>query len=146
MPIFDTRIRNWEVLVGNVGSIYTGENGFKARQEYAEARRAWPDEPVTLMKDGHPAIDFDPNAGYFFAEVTDTFSGEANYCWVRRYKIKATTKMGAARKLGKYEGYGLSQAWDDGSTMRYDFKGVCICAFIEGLDPDCHGNYTLTVL
>lgn len=41
---------------------------------------------------------------YFFAEVTDTFGGEANYCWVRRYKIKANTERGAINKLAKHEG------------------------------------------
>lgn len=30
-------------------------------------------------------------------EYTDTFAGEANYCWVRRGTVKATTLYGALR-------------------------------------------------
>jgi hypothetical protein len=28
-------------------------------------------------------------------EVTDTFGGEANYCWVSRYTVKAKSIRGA---------------------------------------------------
>lgn len=31
----------------------------------------------------------------YFVEVTDTFGGEANYCWVRRYKVSASSKLGS---------------------------------------------------
>ena len=32
----------------------------------------------------------------FHIEVTDTFGGEANYCWVKRFKVTAKSELGAA--------------------------------------------------
>ena len=34
-------------------------------------------------------------------EITDTFGGEANYSWVRRYEIAANTMKGAMQKLAR---------------------------------------------
>lgn len=64
-------------------------------------------------------------------EITDTFGGEANYCWVRRYSIDAASERGAIQKLAKQYGAGWRKVWDDGETSRYDLRGSCICLFIE---------------
>lgn len=37
-------------------------------------------------------------------EVTDTFGGDANYCWVRREKSCATTDRGVVRALKRLMG------------------------------------------
>lgn len=37
--------------------------------------------------------------------VTDTFAGEANYCWVHRYEIKASSSQRALRKALRLSGY-----------------------------------------
>ena len=42
----------------------------------------------------------------FFVEVTDTYAGDANYTWVHRFKVHATTFSGAMRKVN-----------DDGTTQ-----------------------------
>ncbi len=63
----------------------------------------------------------------YLAEVTDTFGGEANYCWVRRYRIKASSELGAIRKLHNLEGY----AWRKEYDGRYRAQGACIVAFVE---------------
>ena len=39
-------------------------------------------------------------------EITDTFGGEANYSWIRRYEIAANTMRGAMQKLAKQYGAG----------------------------------------
>lgn len=39
-------------------------------------------------------------------EVTDTFGGEANYCWVDRYTIEANSIRGAVNKLARIRGGG----------------------------------------
>lgn len=72
----------------------------------------------------------------FYAEVTDTFGGEANYCWSHKYHIRANTHLGAIRKLAKYEGLSFRLDWDTGDLRRYSAKGACICAFVEVFDPD----------
>ena len=41
---------------------------------------------------------------FFYFELTDTYGGELNYAWVRRYKIKANTLIGVIRKLSKDTG------------------------------------------
>ena len=67
----------------------------------------------------------------FFVEVTDTFGGEANYCWVHRYRVRAATAMGAARKVAQYRGEAIRNAMRD---TRWDVVGACICYFVDD-DP-----------
>ena len=38
---------------------------------------------------------------FYFVELTDTFGGEANYCWAKRYKVAASSFNGAIRKVAK---------------------------------------------
>ena len=41
-------------------------------------------------------------------EVTDTFAGEANYCWVKRGTTRAKTRRGiirAVKRLAGWEGW-----------------------------------------
>ena len=61
----------------------------------------------------------------FYVEVTDTFGGELNYCWVRRYAVKAKTERGAMRIVGNHEGVFMR---NDG--WKWDFIGACISAVI----------------
>ena len=67
----------------------------------------------------------------FDIEITDTFGGEANYSWVRRYQVKATSFKAAARKLAPL--YGCAE-WrctgDFGDFAGYNLSGSCVCAFI----------------
>ena len=64
-------------------------------------------------------------------EVTDTFGGDANYCWVRRYAVTAKSMLGAVQKLASIEGSGWKVDYNDGNFARYNLKGACVCAFIE---------------
>jgi hypothetical protein len=64
-------------------------------------------------------------------EVTDTFAGEANYCWVRRYKVRAKSFRGAANALARQYGGGWRKAYDTGDQARYNLQGACVCAFID---------------
>lgn len=58
----------WEVVVGNVGTVYSGTNGFTARQVYGQYvrisathtnSRAY-NEQVTLFKNGDIRYSYDP--------------------------------------------------------------------------------------
>jgi len=57
----------WEVIVGNVGSVYLGSNGFDARKHYNQYvylskhnhGRAG-GEPVTLMKNDEIELEYNP--------------------------------------------------------------------------------------
>ena len=70
------------------------------------------------------------NQETFNIEVTDTFGGEANYSWVRRYTVKAKSMRGAAIYLGRLEGGKWRKDMDCGDMRRYKMIGACICAFI----------------
>ena len=59
-------------------------------------------------------------------EYTDTFCGEANYCWRRVHKIEAISLHGALCILSRLEGLSFRSVGCD----RYDARGACICAFL----------------
>ncbi len=63
-------------------------------------------------------------------EVTDTFGGEANYSWVRRYTYTAKSFLGAIQKLAREHGGGWSKDYDTGDMARYNLSGSAVCAFV----------------
>jgi hypothetical protein len=68
-----------------------------------------------------------------FVEVTDTFGGEANYSWVRRYEMDAPdTNLKTVRRALKLSGYTgcRTKKQDYGDTIRLDFVGMCRVMFI----------------
>ena len=67
----------------------------------------------------------------FKIEITDTFGGEANYSWVRRYEYKAKSERGAIQKLAREYGSGWKFEYNDGNCSRYNMTGAAICCFIE---------------
>ena len=64
-------------------------------------------------------------------EMTDTFGGDANYCWVKREKIEAKTHKQAITKFKKIHGITLRHkiTMDCGDMRRVDLIGACICIF-----------------
>lgn len=67
----------------------------------------------------------------FKIEVTDTFGGEANYSWVRRYTIEAHNFRGAICKLARQYGAGWRLESNYGDMARYNLRGAAVCAFVE---------------
>ena len=66
----------------------------------------------------------------FNIEVTDTYGGEANYSWVRRYTYTAKSFLGAINKLAREYGAGWAKDYDTGDMARYNLTGSCVCAFV----------------
>jgi hypothetical protein len=64
-------------------------------------------------------------------EVTDTFGGDANFAWVRRYEVQAADMTGAADIMREREGGEWEIDWDFGGDTRYNMKDACICCFIN---------------
>ena len=67
-------------------------------------------------------------------ELTDTFSGEANYSWVRRYSIDAPEKLSdlaMMRRIKKAAGMngvrGVVSKYGD--TVEFRPYGVCVVLF-----------------
>jgi hypothetical protein len=69
-------------------------------------------------------------------EVTDTFGGEANYCWVKRGTTTARSRRGkieAAKRLAGWTGWCRVKASDYGDVMEIrptESSGVCQIAFV----------------
>ena len=59
-------------------------------------------------------------------EVTDTFGGEANYCWKREHSFEAVSLHGALCMLSRKEGLNFRSVGCD----RYDAQEAFICAFL----------------
>ena len=72
----------------------------------------------------------------YLIEMTDTFGGEPNYCWVRRYKTESVSIVGAVTKLSKHYGRNFRQDYCDKFSARYNAVGASICVFIEEVDND----------
>jgi len=66
----------------------------------------------------------------YIVEMTDTFGGEANYCWVRRFIVTASTHRGAMRKVSRETGY-AARCTMPGDPERWDAVGACVCWFVE---------------
>lgn len=73
-------------------------------------------------------------------EVTDTFQGEANYCWVKRGTTNAKSRRGkieAAKRVAGWQGWCRVKATDFGDMLRVEpvgTSGVCQVAFVTWKD------------
>ena len=67
---------------------------------------------------------------HYFIEMTDTFGGEANYCWVNRFIVSASSERGAMRKVARETGFNVRNVGCD----RWDAVGACVCYFVEWID------------
>ncbi len=66
----------------------------------------------------------------FYFEVTDTFAGEANYCWVKRYAIKAVSLHGALCILSRHTGFN----WKKDYYGKWNTHNACVTCF--AIDDD----------
>jgi hypothetical protein len=77
------------------------------------------------------------NQSIFFVEVTDTYGDEANYSWVHRFKVHASTYRGAIRKVRKAMSLpNAKQVANYGDMVRYNFVNTAICAFVGGYEDE----------
>lgn len=79
-------------------------------------------------------------------EITDTFGGEANYSWVKRFKVTANTVRGAVTKLAKLEGSGWRKDWSIDDTTAYLMRGACIICFVSEVYEDTPPIYNYTTI
>ena len=71
----------------------------------------------------------------FFFEVTDTFGGEANYCWVHQYIVHASSFAAAIRKVNAVEGYfKLDRIADFGDEVHWRPRGCCVVIMGSEMD------------
>jgi hypothetical protein len=76
----------------------------------------------------------------YSVEFTDTFGGEANYCWINRYTVIARDMKHAITKAKQERYYAPipkhTTVFNDGESCRIDIVGECVCAFITFCDAD----------
>lgn len=70
----------------------------------------------------------------YYVELTDTYGGEANYSWVKRFLVKAETMRGAMRKVSRETGYAARKDFGNDTTARFNVPGACLCYFAEWAD------------
>lgn len=66
----------------------------------------------------------------YFIEMTDTFGGEANYCWVNRFLVSASSPRGAMRRVCARTGDSARSVGGD----RWDSTRGAVCYFVEWID------------
>jgi hypothetical protein len=68
----------------------------------------------------------------WYVECTDTFGGEANYCWVRRFSVRAHTVRGASIVAARHLGYSgrIRKDYDSGDSARWNVSGAAVCFFV----------------
>lgn len=74
----------------------------------------------------------------FSVEFTDTFGGEANYAWVKRFEVESETMRGAIVLANKayFDGGRRPRnhkKTDFGGQVRLDYPGMAVCCFIREL-------------
>lgn len=89
----------------------------------------------TILRRLHAAHARDPLMQTFDVEVTDTFGGEANYCWVRRHVFQApagSSRSALVRRAKRETGWtGYRADVDDaGETISIRPSGMCVVAFV----------------
>lgn len=63
----------------------------------------------------------------FYFHLTDTFGGETNYCWIKRYWVDAYSLHGALCIISRELGYNFTLVYDG----LYHAKGACIALLLE---------------
>lgn len=79
----------------------------------------------------------------FYVEHTDTFAGEANYCWVHRFKVTARDMRHALTKVKKeifFAPVPRCKVSDYGDMLRADVVGSPECFFVEYFDEQTNGQ------
>lgn len=74
----------------------------------------------------------------YFIEVTDTYGGEANYTWVTRHVIRASSDRGAVNKFSRMSGLSWHKNYECGDFARYDSQSGATCYFLSAYDPELH--------
>ena len=74
----------------------------------------------------------------YFVEMTDTYGGEANYCWVNRFLVTASSELGAIRKVTRKTGYRARKQYEG----RYRVPNACITYFIDEAEGNEATHYS----
>lgn len=80
----------------------------------------------------------------YYVEVTDTYGGELNYCWVNRYRINANSIPHCLSKLARYTGRNYRTTFGDDMLSFFKAKNACIGGTVEMFNTEYHSSYNVT--
>jgi hypothetical protein len=135
-----TTPKTYSVIVGNLGTVHSGHNRRVALREYRDwLRQVNADyrahgQSVTCCENGEPLIE----TGAYAFEQTDTFSGEANYSWVKRGIVQAENLAHAGR-IVRAELYAKGTRFNVdsyGDTLDIRPRGICHVVFVSWCEGD----------
>lgn len=136
-------MHTYTVTVGNIGTVYYGHNQAAANRAFASYVRLSrgnsgqaSGEEVELQRNNQTVRSYQP-AGCWALEVTDTFSGEANYSWVKRDTASGKlSKRGVVRALKALMGHTGQSAivYDSGDMVEVRAPSRCIIGFATWQD------------
>ena len=78
----------------------------------------------------------------FFIEVTDTYGGAANYSWVTRHVIRASTMRGAVNKIGRLSGMTWRKDYGDAWNARYNSRSGLTCYFVRRYEAEYDSEFS----
>jgi len=73
---------------------------------------------------------------HYFVEMTDTYGGEANYCWVNRFIVRASSPRGAMRRVCTRTGDRVQCVDRYNEPQTWDSSIGCIRYFVEWIDDE----------
>lgn len=82
-----------EIIVGNIGTVYTSENRHEAARVFAEYYHAKYGEPITLWQEGEPCVEYDGETPLY--EICDYGIDNSQYfqghgCSYTRFNVAET--------------------------------------------------------
>lgn len=108
----------------------------QARGQLAQANRAFAQNPTPSLSRSIQQLQRYIRrhcVTRYHVEFTDTFGGEANYCFVHRFAVQTCSIRGAAIVAARHLGYSgrvhCVGNWGDGA--RYDIRGAALCFFVQ---------------
>lgn len=108
----------------------------QARAHLAQALRAFQQSPSPALSGSIKRLRAyirRHSVTRYHVEFTDTYGGEANYCFVRRFAVNASSLSGAARVAARHLGYSgrivADGTWGDGG--RWNIRGAALCFFVS---------------
>jgi hypothetical protein len=121
---------------GDYGYTSKAENALKMTkaqaEKFCEYQRAIGRDSKIVMHEAPRQPD-----RLYYIEVTDVFGGEANYSWVTRHIIRASTERGAVNKFSRLS----CMEWHGVGCERFDSKSGATCYFLNSYDHDTHSRY-----
>ncbi len=86
----------------------------------------------------------------YFAEFTDTFGGEANYCWVKRAYIESTESLASAIRKARAQ-FGLTGIRGDitakyGDETHWKPRGSCTILMVRYDDTPVENRHDAPVI